>query len=89
MCSDLKVSLNSIKGDYTHCQSELDDFKRQLEESNIEKKELYASLQDSIHDRQRLLELVSYNTLEYFQYFQFIILHYYTSILYLTVFLYR
>lgn len=55
--SDLKTSAMTNKGDIVHLQSQIDEYKQTIEDIGIEKKEVYASLQDSVTDRQRLLEL--------------------------------
>jgi chromosome segregation ATPase len=55
--SDLKTGAMTAKGDLAHLQAQIDEYKQTVEDIKIEKKEVYASLQDSVTDRQRLLEL--------------------------------
>jgi len=55
--SNFKTGAMTNKGDIAHLQAQIDEYKQTIEDINIEKKEVYASLQDSVTDRQRLLEL--------------------------------
>ena len=57
---DLKTDQISKKGEIHQLKGEIEILTQKLDDNVLEKKEVYASLQDSIKDRQKLLELVSY-----------------------------
>lgn len=65
---DLKTEQTSKKGEISQLKSEVDMLTQKLEDYDMEKKEVYASLQDSIKDRQKLLELVRNLIYSFFYY---------------------
>ena len=67
--SDTKTQLVTVKGELSRAQSENATLRSQADSWSAEKKEVYATLQDSILDRQRLVELVRDGSIYIINYF--------------------